>query len=307
MTRVKAFIENRPVLAYFVLTFVVSWGGVLILGAPHGMPTTSEQFEQLYPIVFLPYLLGPVLSGTLLTGLLDGKAGFQRFLARLIRWQVKPRWYALAILTAPLLTSAVLFPLSLMSRAYLPALVTTDEKLSLLLTGIAIGLIGGGLMEEPGWTGFAVPRLRKRHGVTATGLILGFVWGVWHFLPTYWGSGDASGVLSSALLLPPLFFYAAVLPAYRVLLVWVFDRTDSLLVVMFMHASLTASTLFVLAPSVEGPYLLAYYLVLAAAIWGVVGVVTVASREQSFPQSRGHEVDGATKPREKGGSIVQDD
>jgi hypothetical protein len=41
--------------------------------------------------------------------------------------------------------------------------------------GIAIGLVGGGLMEEPGWTGFAVPRLRRRYRVLTTGLIVGFV------------------------------------------------------------------------------------------------------------------------------------
>jgi len=138
------------VLTYFVLTFTISWGGVLVLGAPHGMPTTSEQFEQLYPIVFLPYLLGPVLSSGLLTALLDGRVGFRKLLSRLVTWRVAVRWYAVAILTAPLLTAGVLLAFSLRSRAFLPALFTSDEKLSLLLMGIGIGLIGGGLMEEPG-------------------------------------------------------------------------------------------------------------------------------------------------------------
>jgi len=290
VTPIRAFIEKRSTLTYFILTFVISWGGVLILGAPHGMPTTSERFEQLYPIVFLPYLLGPVLSGTLLIGLLDGKAGLRDLLSRMTRWAVSIRWYALAILAAPLLASGILFAFSLRSRAFLPALVTTDDRLALLLMGVAIGLIGGGLMEEPGWTGFATPRLKKSHGVTATGLIVGFLWGVWHILPTYWGSGDSSGALSLSLLLPPLFFYVAVLPAYRVLMVWVYDRTESLLVVVLMHASLTASTLFVLAPSVEGTRLVAYYAVLAAVLWGAAGLVTVTSSEGSARRSRRSQV-----------------
>ena len=273
MTNPKTFIKNHPVISYFILTFVISWGGVLILGAPHGMPTTQEKFLELYPIVFLPYLLGPIISGMLLTGLVDGKAGFQHLLSRLIRWRVNVRWYAIAILTAPLLTSAILLALSLISSAYLPAIFTTTDKAGLLLTGLAIGLFGGGLMEEPGWTGFALPKLRQRHGVWATGLIIGFLWGVWHVLPTYWGSGDASGTLSLALLLPPSFFYAAVLPAYRVLMVWVYEQTQSLLVVILMHASLTASSLFVLAPSAEGVQLFIYYLILAAVLWGIVAVI----------------------------------
>ena len=175
--------------------------------------------------------------------------------------------------------------------AFLPDIVTTEDKLPLLLTGIAVGLFGGGLMEEPGWTGFAAPRLRRRHGVLTTGLIVGAVWGVWHFLPTYWGSGDSSGVLSLSLLLPPSFFYVAVLPAYRVLMVWVYDRTESLPVVILMHASLTASTLFVLAPAVEGARLFLYYVVLAAVLWGVVGAVALANRRRFLRQPLRRQMD----------------
>lgn len=273
MANIKTFIKNRSVLTYFILTFVISWGGVLILGAPHGMPTTSEQFESLYPIVFLPYLLGPLMSSIILIGLVDGSIGFRTLLSRLLKWRVKIKYYALAILTAPLLTIVILFALSLKSTAFLPAIFTSEEKISLLLTGIAVGLIGGGFMEEPGWTGFAIPRLRRRYTVLNTGLIVGFIWGVWHVLPTYWGSGDSSGALSLFLLLPPLFFYMAVLPAYRVIMVWIYDRTESLLVVILMHASLTTSTLFVFAPSVDGASLFLYYLILAVLLWLLVAAI----------------------------------
>ena len=147
-----------------------------------------------------------------------------------------------------------------------------------------IGLIGGGFLEELGWTGFAVLGLRRHYGVFTTGLIVGFLWGAWHFLPTFWGSGDSSGALSLSLLLPPCLFYVGVLPAYRVLMVWVYDRTgESLLVAMLMHASLTASSLFILAPSAKGVSLMIYYLLLAAALWVIVAAVAVANGGQ-FPQ-----------------------
>jgi len=271
----KTFFKTHPLLTYFMLTFLISWGGVLILGAPHGIPTTSENFEKLYPIVFLPYLLGPLVSGLILIGLVEGKTGYQQLFERLVTWRVKLQWYVLALLTAPLLSLIILGALSLHSPDFLPALITADEKLPLLLTGIMIGLFGGGLMEEPGWTGFAVPRLRERASVLKTGLVVGFLWGIWHFLPTYWGSGDSSGKLSPALLLPPLFFYLAVLPAYRLLMVFVFDRTQSLLVVMFMHASLTASSLFIFAPAVQGARLLLYYFVLALVLWLIAAAILI--------------------------------
>ncbi|MFC1978332.1 CPBP family intramembrane glutamic endopeptidase, partial [Chloroflexota bacterium] len=278
MTTIQAFIKRHPVLTYFALTFVISWVGVLILGAPSGMPTTSEQFEKLWPIVFLPYFLGPSIASILLTGLVHGRSGFRDLLTRLLKWRVSARWYLVALLTAPFLVTPTLFALSLTSPLFLPGILTSADRVSLILSGIVVGLIFGGLLEELGWTGFVVPGLRRRHSAFTTGLLVGLLWGVWHFLPTFWGSGDSSGVLSLSLFLPPCVFYVGVLPAYRVLMVWIYDRTGSLLVAMLMHASLTASTLFILAPQATGMALVTYYLVLAAVLWVVVAVVAVANR-----------------------------
>jgi hypothetical protein len=75
----------------------------------------------------------------------------------------------------------------------------------------------------------------------------------------------------------------AQLTAYRVLLVWVYDRTESLLVVTLMHASLTASTIFIFTPLATGISFLSYVWVLAAALWVVVLVVVCVgqlSRQQ---------------------------
>ena len=107
-----------------------------------------------------------------LTGLVDGGPGLRDFLARLRRWRVDAHWYAVTLLTPPLLAKATLFALALTSPVFLPGIFASDDKASLLLSGIMAGLVGG-LFEEPGWTGFAVPKLRQRYGVFTTGLIVG--------------------------------------------------------------------------------------------------------------------------------------
>ena len=270
---ISVFIKRHPVLTYFALTFTISWGGILIVIGPGGIPGTTAQIEKLFPIALMTLLVGPSVSGILLTGLIYGREGFREFLSRLLKWRVSVRWYVVALLATPFLVTVTLLVLSLSSPAFLPGVFTTDDKASLLLTGIAVGLMGG-LLEELGWTGFAVPKLRLRYGVLTTGLIVGFLWGAWHFLVTFWASGDSSGALSLPLLLPPLLFYAVLLPVYRVLMVWVYDRTESLLVAILMHASLTASTVFILQP--QATALVTYYLVLAAVLWIFVAVVAVA-------------------------------
>src|SRR5215213_9105678 len=269
MIIIRAFINRHPLLAYSALAFAISWGGFLMVVGPGGFPGTKEQLKTRLPFVAWAMLAGPSVAGVLLTGLVHGRAGLRELLSRLLRWRVGARWYAVALLTAPLLAAAVLFALSLTSPIF-----TTDDKASVLLVGIAAGLTT--VFEELGWTGFAVPTLlRLRHGVLGTGLIVGVLWGAWHFLTTFWGSGTASGALSLAILVPGVLFAIGILPAYRVLMVWVYDRTGSLLVAMLMHASLTASML-VLGPLATGAALATYILVFTAALWVVVGAIALA-------------------------------
>jgi hypothetical protein len=76
------------------------------------------------------------MVGPLLTGLVSGQAWLCELLDRLLRWRIGACWYAVALLTAPLLTAAIFFALSLLSPEFLPALVTTDNKASPLLLAI---------------------------------------------------------------------------------------------------------------------------------------------------------------------------
>ena len=264
--------DRVTALTYFALVFTVSWGGVLIVVGPGRIPGTPSQVEALLPFAVVAMVAGPSSAGLLLTGLVYGRHGLREFLTRLLKWRVGARWYAVALLTAPLLMMAVLLPLSRFSDKFLPRIFVSDDKVALLLTGIEIALAAG-FIEELGWTGFAVPRLRQRYGVLTTGLIVGVLWGAYHFSVIYWSSSP-SGALPRAILLAQLFAW---LPAYRVLMVWVYDRTGSLLVAMLMHAVLTSGMIILTPTAISGAPLLTWLVVLAAVLWGVVAAVAVAS------------------------------
>ena len=272
------FIREHPVLTYYVLTFAVSWGGlVLVVGGRTGIVATTEQFKLLQAPVVLMTVAGPAAASILTTGLVAGWSGYRDLLARFLRWRVAARWYAMALLTAPLLMTATLMALWPLSPIFLPGLLATGDLAALLLANCLYGLAGG-FLEELGWTGFAVPRLLRRRDVLATGLIVGLLWGVWHLPSNFYGSGDDAGVLSLSLFLPVLVFALAVLPAYRMLMVWVYDHTRSLLVGMLMHGMLIWSWLTVMPVGIQGAPFVTWYVLLAAVLW--VAVVAVATREQ---------------------------
>ena len=275
MSTVKAFITRDPGRTYFALAFAVSWAGVLFVVGPGWIPTTIEHLMTIGPAMYVAMLAGPSVAGVLMTSLVSGRAGLREVLARLLTWRVGVRWYAVALLTAPFLVMTVSLALSVLSAEFLPAIFMTNDKAPLLLSGLAAGLIVG-IFEELGWTGFAIPRMRRRYGVLSTGLLVGVLWGAWHFI-MFWEPGSFSAAFPLALLLVRLFSW---LPAYRVLMVWVYDRTGSLLLAMLMHASLTATQLILMPSPASGMSLLTSILAWAAALWVVVAMIAVANGGQ---------------------------
>ena len=164
---------RHQVIAYYFVTFLISWGGLaLMLGGPKSISSQSTNFPFL-PL-YLVTVAGPCIGGILLTGIFDGKKGYRDFVSRLIKWRVKGKWYAVAVLIAPVTVFTTLLVLSLFSPAFIPGIFRIGEnpvatafgipggnKMSLFLFVLMLGLFNG-FVEELGWTGFATPKLRMR-------------------------------------------------------------------------------------------------------------------------------------------------
>ena len=168
-TGIAGFIRRHPVPVFYALAFAISWGGILLILGPDGLFSTGTTMPLAGGAALLA---GPSIAGVLLTGLVDRRSGLRRLVSQLRRWRVGARWYAAALLTGPLVMGATVFALSLASPEFRPDLLGADNKLSIVVTGIVVGLTVG-FFEELGWTGFALPRLRQRYGIVTTGLVWG--------------------------------------------------------------------------------------------------------------------------------------
>jgi membrane protease YdiL (CAAX protease family) len=277
MTTIRERLKSHAVLIYFAVVFFISWGGGLIIVGPKNLPLRWQQFERLGPLLYVAMLAGPSVAGVLLTGLMHGRSGFRDLLSRLLRWRVGWTAYALALAPALLITATTLL-LSLIFPDFRPAMMDSHDKADIVMRAIALSLLFG-FFEELGWTGFAVPHLRSRHAPLTTGLIVGVVWGAWHF-PLFWEGDTFSGLLPLTMLVVRLFSW---LPPFRVLMVGLHDRTGSLPVVMLMHAFLVATQVILASNRMAGTHLLTHLLVLPAIVWLLLAAAAAANQRKRSP------------------------
>jgi membrane protease YdiL (CAAX protease family) len=224
--RSETLLRRYPLASYFVLVYALAWGGALWV--VEGMAGSgSAPLPAAVGMVGLPMLMAPGLAAVALTALVEGKAGVRALWARLTRWRVDLRWYALATVALPLLMLAILYTLG--------ALVSPLFAPTLALMGLA-GLFAG-YLEEIGWTGFATPRLLARRSPVTAGLWLGALWGIWHALADYVIRGSTLGTFW------PVTFGLFVLPliAWRILMTVVYAQTQSGVIAQLMHFAYTVS------------------------------------------------------------------
>ena len=168
------------------------------------------------------------------------------------------------------------------SPAFLPGIFTVEDKIPRLMMNLAAAAITG-ICEEVGWTGFVTPRLRQRYGGPATGLLIGGLWGFWHVLPlavlpslVYSAPLSPAGYIAFrtvTTLLGPLV-------AFRVIMVWVYDNTQSVLVLVLMHVSLTATSMLAQPENLSGTTNFIMDTVGLTVMWIVAGIVGAASRRR---------------------------
>jgi uncharacterized protein len=102
-----------------------------------------------------------------------------------------------------------------------------------------IVVLGGPLFEEPGWRGFALPRLQRRSAPVAAAVVLGILWAIWHateYLDPEFARANGGLTLSGA----GVFLLAAV--CFSIIIAWVFNHTGgSILIAILLHGSINFS------------------------------------------------------------------
>jgi membrane protease YdiL (CAAX protease family) len=144
--------------------------------------------------------------------------------------------------------------------------------------GPAIGMgLFAGFFEEMGWSGFMLPKVQRRFNPLIAALLVGLFWGgVWHLYADYIGALGSQGwwgILLVILQAPIL------LTAHRILLAWVYNRTQgSLLLCVLFHFCISSSALlFGVSYSSNAVYAL-WAVIIDLVWWAAAGAVILLDR-----------------------------
>jgi len=208
---------QRRVLAFFALTYVVSWG-LWTIGA--GLGTGSGAWTVLSTLAGF----GPLIAG----GVFSWRDGDLRAWAgQAFRWRTGVAWWAVAVLAAPLL-SLVGYGIYVSLSSATFGVGGGPLYLVYPTVFLYILLLRGGFGEEMGWRGYALPHLLKEYSVLGASLIIGVGWAVWH-LPLFFIQGTRqSGSFG---------VYLVGVVGLSVVLAWLYTRArGSVLLVAVFHA-----------------------------------------------------------------------
>ncbi len=203
-------LRRHPLITFFALTFAITWGGL-----PFG--------------VFLA--TGPLIAAVLVAAVTGGRAGLRELGARLLRWRVGWRWYAVAI-GLPLAVHLVAVTVNMALGAPAPSLEPFRPWWVLILV-FAVRLVNpldGPVGEEPGWRGFAQPGLQAGRSPLVATAILAVLVVIWHVPLFFLEDGGLQPAAVVGGILGPFastFWYA-----------WLFNRTGgSALLTLVSHAA----------------------------------------------------------------------
>lgn len=198
----KTLINRYELTSFFLLTYLFSWLSVPFLQGG-----------------LLPQ--GVAIAAWIVVSVVLGAQGVREFRRRLTNWRAG-WWY----IVGPLIIAGYLgiaFVIALASGA---DMVQTPQLLS---PGFFLMLVlFGGQWEEPGWTGYALPRLRERFADRPNGslmavLVLGLFRALWHLPLFLYGKLYWFDIL--------VFSFA-----FQIIIAWLYDRSGgSVLAVMVFH------------------------------------------------------------------------
>jgi membrane protease YdiL (CAAX protease family) len=197
-----------------------------------------EQLD-LNPLLVIISVVTALLPAFILSSVFSTIPGVKAHLATYVKPKGAPGYYLLALALFPTIW-LLGFLLSRASGIDIPDsnYPAAGAGLVAMILFFLMNFIHGGISEEPGWRGFALPRLQARYSPFTASLILGIIWAVWH-APARFGGIEAKSLENTIIEWVLIVFVTFIFT-------WFYNRTKgSILVTALLHASMNTSARFI--------------------------------------------------------------
>ena len=230
---IQAVVRKYPLFSFFAMAYAFSW----IMSIPYILAQWGILHGD-YRIIFVIKSFGPFLAAFIMTSMMEGKEGVLRLRQSIRQVHAGWQWYLFILLGVP--------TLMLLGIAVMPGALASFQgfpphfSVVYLVTFVLIFFGGGPLGEEPGWRGFALPRMQSRFGALWGTLLLGVLWTFWHlpdFLTDAQRGGPGANLVTLLTINLPIFLL--MVTAMAVIFTWVFNHTrGSVFISILLHASI---------------------------------------------------------------------
>jgi len=277
--------DKRSLVTYLIITFVFTWGfwitalfmGYNDISFLRYLNWDFQSLQQLFNhIIFRLGVYGPII-GAFLTIYIYNKKEIKDFLKRIFKIRVKSKWY-LFLIFIPIIINLIVVLIGTILGIELQAFFNSSLPFKYILIFFLYEILTSGL-EEPGWRGFALPKLQKYFTAEKTCWILGLIWAVWHYPYVIY-------LYSQGGLIPLIFSLAGFTMAIigqTFIMVWFYNNTKSIFISILLHAWLNTSTTFILGDiTIDNPIM---GIIPALVTWGIVFVLLKIFGGETLTQS----------------------
>jgi membrane protease YdiL (CAAX protease family) len=222
--------ENKgfaPILLFFLLTFAISWGWAFVV---FFLPDVYylQSYKSIVGVLATMFVgvqaFGPSISALLVTGFYEGKKGLKQYTESLVKFKVKCYWYLLVFLL-PIFVYIVPVAVNLLLGNPPNHDYFNTGLWGITFATVISNILYAALAEEPGWRGYALPKLNQHFKPIISAVIIGVIWAFWHLLFYIFGSRDWAT-------LPQFVFTVTVISC---IYMWIYLKTKSIPLMVIFH------------------------------------------------------------------------
>src|SRR5258708_6602029 len=264
------------ILSLFSLTVL---GGLplMLQGLNLNKVSSSTRYLPLVMTGMLVTACAPTLAAILVAAFYPGTGGIRSVSRQVRTWRVGLVWYAIALI-GPIILLFLAEAFSAFRRGVAPSHWMILPSFS-GPGGLYFVVFGSLFAEEPGWRGFAQPRLQTRYGALVASILVGLLWSTWHLwyviLP---------GSLSNMTGKDAVATYVR-LVSTAIVYAWMYNSTNgSLLIAMLAHLGHNLAASLIPTPADGGRQ----HLIIAFAYLAVAIVVILMTKQRTLRRPTAH-------------------